>query len=123
MYKLKTVTRIQEGTSWEDIENGDAYETAYLVYDENGKIIVDTTDEDYARSYIDVVWKQYITYLGEWVLTHQDKKFYGMSPVSFYEWYDNEFDDEDEYVPSATNGDYSPSNPWNAPGMSIRDFI
>lgn len=24
---------------------------------------------------------------------------------------------------SATNGDYSPSCPWNAPGMSIRDFI
>ena len=29
----------------------------------------------------------------------------------------------DEYCPSATNGDYSPSNPWDAPGMSIRDFI
>ena len=24
---------------------------------------------------------------------------------------------------SATSGDYSPSNPWNAPGMSIKDFI
>lgn len=31
--------------------------------------------------------------------------------------------DDDEYTPSATNGDYSPSNPWDAPGMSIRDFI
>lgn len=31
--------------------------------------------------------------------------------------------DEDEYCPSATNGDYSPSNPWDASGMSIRDFI
>ena len=30
---------------------------------------------------------------------------------------------EDDYCPSATNGDYSPSNPWDAPGMSIRDFI
>ena len=27
------------------------------------------------------------------------------------------------YTPSATNGDYSPSNPWDAPGMSIKDFI
>lgn len=27
------------------------------------------------------------------------------------------------YTPSSTNGDYSPSNPWDAPGMSIRDFI
>ena len=31
--------------------------------------------------------------------------------------------DEEEYIPSATNGDYSPSNPWDAPGMSIKDFI
>lgn len=30
--------------------------------------------------------------------------------------------EDDEYT-SATNGDYSPSSPWNAPGMSIRDFI
>jgi hypothetical protein len=34
----------------------------------------------------------------------------------------DEFEDED-YVPSSTNGDYSPSNPWDAPGMSIKDFI
>ena len=36
-------------------------------------------------------------------------------------------EDNDEYhhhyVPSAENGDYSPSNPWDAPGMSIKDFI
>lgn len=31
--------------------------------------------------------------------------------------------EEDEYIPSAENGDYSPSNPWDTPGMSIRDFI
>ena len=30
---------------------------------------------------------------------------------------------EEEYVPSATRGDYSPSNPWDAPGMCISDFI
>lgn len=28
-----------------------------------------------------------------------------------------------EYVPSAENGDYSPSAPWLAPGMSEKDFI
>lgn len=34
------------------------------------------------------------------------------------------YDDYDRhYTPSATNGDYSPSCPWNAPGMSIHDFI
>lgn len=31
--------------------------------------------------------------------------------------------EEDHYTPSATNGDYGPGNPWDAPGMSIRDFI
>lgn len=34
-----------------------------------------------------------------------------------------ELDDAYEYVPSATNEDYSPSNPWDAPGMSTKDFI
>ena len=32
-------------------------------------------------------------------------------------------DEDEEYVPSSTNGDYSPSNPWDAPGMKISDFI
>lgn len=36
-------------------------------------------------------------------------------------------EDSDEhhyhYTPSAENGDYSPSNPWDAPGMKISDFI
>lgn len=31
--------------------------------------------------------------------------------------------ERDEYCPSATAGDYGPGNPWDAPGMSIRDFI
>ena len=29
----------------------------------------------------------------------------------------------EEYIPSAENGDYSPSDPWNAPGMGAKDFI
>ena len=37
-------------------------------------------------------------------------------------WDEVQFEDE-EYVPSAENGDYSPSNPWDAPGMNIWDFI
>jgi len=31
--------------------------------------------------------------------------------------------DESNYCPSSTTGDYSPSCPWNAPGMSVKDFI
>ena len=32
-------------------------------------------------------------------------------------------ENDEQYVRSSTNGDYSPSNPWDAPGMSIKDFI
>ena len=32
-------------------------------------------------------------------------------------------DEEDFEKKSATNGDYSPIAPWNAPGMSVSDFI
>lgn len=31
--------------------------------------------------------------------------------------------ERDKYCPSATNGDYSPSSPWLAPGMCTKDFI
>jgi hypothetical protein len=31
--------------------------------------------------------------------------------------------EDEEYTPSAENGDYSPSNPWDAPGMKLSDFI
>lgn len=34
-----------------------------------------------------------------------------------------QFEEYHEYVPSSTNGDYGPGNPWDAPGMSISDFI
>lgn len=33
------------------------------------------------------------------------------------------YDGYEGYIRSSTNGDYSPSNPWDAPGMSISDFI
>lgn len=39
---------------------------------------------------------------------------------------ESEDDDEDEdepYTPSSACGDYGPGNPWDAPGMSIHDFI
>ena len=31
--------------------------------------------------------------------------------------------EEEHYTPSSTMGDYGPGNPWDAPGMSIRDFL
>ena len=32
-------------------------------------------------------------------------------------------DIEDYYTPSSSRGDYGPSTPWDAPGMSVSDFI
>lgn len=52
-------------------------------------------------------------------------KFYLQNAFN-YDWLiENEEDEdyEDEYTPSSTNRDYGPSNPWDAPGMSIKDFI
>ena len=34
-----------------------------------------------------------------------------------------ESEDGEHCVRSSTCGDYGPSNPWDAPGMSISDFI
>ena len=31
--------------------------------------------------------------------------------------------EDEEYTPSAENGDYSPSNPWDAPGMEPYMFL
>ena len=31
--------------------------------------------------------------------------------------------DDGHRTTSATGGDYGPSSPWDAPGMSVRDFI
>ncbi len=37
--------------------------------------------------------------------------------------YFEEPEDEEDYTPSSTMGDYGPGNPWDAPGMSIWDFL
>ena len=42
---------------------------------------------------------------------------------AFNELNEEEDDDDEEYIPSSTNRDYGPSNPWDAPGMYIKDFI
>ena len=34
-----------------------------------------------------------------------------------------DFDEEDLYIRSSTCGDYGPSNPAGAPGMSWKDFV
>ena len=46
MFTIKPRTRIQEGASWEDIQDGDCYETGYEICDSDGEIIFDFADED-----------------------------------------------------------------------------
>ena len=58
MFTIKPRTRIQEGASWEDIQNGDCYETGYEICDENGEIIYDFADEDTKDYYEDLNRKE-----------------------------------------------------------------
>ena len=51
MFTIKSRTRIQEGASWEDIQDGDCYETGYEICDENGEVIYDFADEDTKNFY------------------------------------------------------------------------
>ncbi len=46
MFTIKPRTRIQEGASWEDIQDGDCYETGYEICDSDGEIVYDFADED-----------------------------------------------------------------------------
>ena len=46
MFTIKPRTRIQEGASWEDIQDGDCYETGYEISNSDGEIIYDFADED-----------------------------------------------------------------------------
>lgn len=50
--------------------------------------------------------------------------FYDPEPeIDWDEFCKDEAEFEERYTPCAANRDYGPSNPWDAPGMSIHDFI
>ena len=51
MFTIKPRTRIQEGASWEDIQDGDCYETGYEICDSDGEIIYDFANEDIKNYY------------------------------------------------------------------------
>lgn len=46
MFTITPRTRIREGISWEDIQDGDCYETGYEISSSDGEIIYDFADED-----------------------------------------------------------------------------
>lgn len=86
----------------------------------------------YDINYENVVGKQEAVVIWEYS-GHEGYLFARDSKVGYDEEYDKEYMDAyEEYeedvrrrdrTPSSTAGDYSPSNPWDAPGMSMRDFI
>lgn len=124
--------RIQEGLSWD--YNGHNFTVTRMINSWNCEVTETWISEDSGRELSDTkIWQissapgdgQYI-YLDGSSLT-----FYATGADN-YPWddyfesdkYSDEYDDEDEYyTPSATAGDYSPSAPWNAPGLSESDFI
>ena len=58
MFTIKPRTRIQEGASWEDIQEGDCYETGYEICDSDGEIIYDFASEETKSRYEDLNRKE-----------------------------------------------------------------
>ncbi len=56
-------------------------------------------------------------------LDENDNNNWDLIPMATLEIEDDEREYDEPYTPSSTAGDYSPSNPWDAPGMIIHDFI
>lgn len=89
---------------------GDEYRSVKVIVDDNQTIYNGYSLEE-ARNKL----KDYLDYDAKYHWVDYDITIWLYSKEPEYE--------EDYYTPSATNGDYSPSNPWDAPGMSIHDFI
>ena len=54
-------------------------------------------------------------------LSDNEAEYFGLDMEQYKPATDKDADDH--MVPSSTGGDYSPANPWDAPGMSISDFL
>lgn len=54
-------------------------------------------------------------------LSDTEAEYFGLN-MKLYKAATDE-DADDHMAPSSTDGDYSPSNPWDAPGMGAADFM
>ncbi len=54
-------------------------------------------------------------------LSDTEAEYFGLDMEQYREATDEDADSHT--APSSTGGDYSPANPWDAPGMSAYDFI
>ena len=117
-----TVSLAESHISEDDYSEVDDGVTEYPI------VMQDMYDDDYKN----VVGQQESVVIWEYS-GHEGYLFARDSKVGHDEEYDEEYMDAyEEYeeasrrgdrTPSSTAGDYSPSNPWDAPGMSMRDFI
>lgn len=119
--------KIQVGMFW-DIDGHD-----FTVISRDGdkcKITEQWISEDMGRSRKDTktytiktddTGTEYAT-RGEYSTFYSTSAFNYPYKSSRYDYYDDYDEDDDDFT-SSTRGDYSPSSPWNAPGMSISDFI
>lgn len=97
-----------------DCENTEVYR---ILTDDNGHLYISNKK-----------YPQYSKFYANSALNYRDLVPKELDELDFLDDDDDDNDaeydyEEDDYTPSATRGDYSPSNPWDAPGMSIHDFI
>ena len=103
---------ISEDT-WEDRESAEKY---FIKEDENGHVYLESSTYPDYKLYLNSAFN----YMSKVPAEFDELDFLREDKTSA----DSDYDEyDDEYTPSATGGDYSPSSPWNAPGMSIHDFI
>ena len=67
-------------------------------------------------------WDELIPCMGYEQVGNDEEDVATAADCSRYEEAEDQ-EKEERYTPSACAGDYSPSNPWDAPGMSVSDFI
>lgn len=48
--------------------------------------------ENWAITDVDIEWEAYLNYLVDWAINHTDPGYEGMSPASYNEWRDCEYE-------------------------------
>ena len=54
-------------------------------------------------------------------LSNTEAEYFGLDMEQYRDATDEDVDNHP--APSSTDGDYIPTNPWDAPGMSVSDFM
>lgn len=122
MIKIKQVTEepIEDENHWsypfseldyliEEKEDG----AIFLLYDGRLYETDEDTEVDKIRGARNVICRHCKLDMCEWCVVER----------TLADAENGEFEEDEHYIRSSTNGDYSPSNPWEAPGLSISDFI